>query len=81
MLDEITQKLLDELKLEFKTDIIKTLRSLTTKIKHDVYENIVEIIGSDDMQKVKEAKDFLSNSTEVMCNDLEKELVDFLDKY
>jgi len=81
MLDEITQKLLDALKVEFQTDISKTLRSLTTKIKQDVYENIVEIIGTDDLQKVAEAKQFLSNSTEVLCNDLEKELTDFLDKY
>lgn len=81
MLDEVSQKLLDELKLEFQQDIIKTLRSLTTKIKQDVYEKIVDIIETDDFQKVSEAKEFLTNSTEVLCNDLEKELIDFLDKY
>lgn len=81
MLDELSQKLLDELKLEFHQDIIKTIRSLTTKIKQDVYEKIVDIIDTDDAQKIKEAKDFLTSSTEVLCNDLEKELIDFLDKY
>jgi hypothetical protein len=81
MLDEVSQKLLDELKIEFQQDIIKTIRSLTTKIKQDVYEKVVDLIETDDIQKVKEAKDFLTDSTEVLCNDLEKEIINFLDKY
>jgi allophanate hydrolase subunit 1 len=81
MLDEKLQKLLNELKEEFKVDISKAIHSLSTKIKQDVYPKIVEIIGTDDQVKVQEAKKFLSDSTEVIVNDIDKQLKEFLDNY
>lgn len=81
MLDEKLQKLLDLLKDGFQKDIIKTIESLSTKIKLDVYPKIVEIIETDDAIEVQKAKQFLTDSTKVLINDLEKELKDFLYKY
>lgn len=81
MLDEKLQKLLNELKEQYKIDLGKTIKSLSTKIKLEVYPKIVEIIGTDDGIKVQEAKQFLTDSTEVICNDLQKELIDFFNKY
>jgi len=81
MQDIHKNKLLTELLTNFKNDIPKSLNSLSSKIKLDVFPKIVETIETDDATEVEEAKLFLKNATSVIINDIKEQLTDFLNNY
>jgi len=81
MQDIHKNKLLTELLINFKTDIPKSLNSLSSKIKLDVFPKIVEIIETDEATEVEEAKLFLTNATSVIINDVKEQLIDFLENF
>jgi len=81
MQDIHKNKLLTELLTNFKNDIPKSLNSLSSKIKLDVFPKIVETIETDDATEVEEAKLFLKNATSVIINDIKEQLTDFLENY
>ena len=81
MQDIHKNKLLTELLINFKNDIPKSLNSLSSKIKLDVFPKIVEIIETDEATEVEEAKLFLTNATSVIINDVKEQLIDFLENF
>jgi len=81
MQDIHKNKLLTELLINFKNDIPKSLNSLSSKIKLDVFPKIVEIIETDEATEVEEAKLFLNNATSVIINDVKEQLIDFLENF
>lgn len=81
MTDDTTNKLLTELIGEFNNDISKTIKSLSSKIRLDIYPKIVEVIGTDDVVQVEEAKKFLFDATEIIANDTIEHLTEFFKKY
>jgi hypothetical protein len=81
MKEETGKKILGELVQIFLNDVTRGIRSLSHKSSLELFPRIVELIGTDEKEQVDEAKKFIKDATDVLVNDLNIKINEFLKSY
>jgi hypothetical protein len=81
MTEQQGKKLVDEVKQIFQVDISKGLKNYVKKAILDVRPKLVNILGTDDKEEIDNARSFLNDAGEILSNELEQHIIDFLKNY
>lgn len=81
MTEKTGNKLLNELKQTIEHDVSGALKSLLEKSRLDLLPRLSEIIESDDINQINEAKSYVKDAANILAADLMIQIKQFLQNY
>ena len=81
MTEKTGNRLLNELKQTIEHDVSGALKSLLEKSRLDLLPRLSEIIESDDVNQINEAKSYIKDAADIIAADLMIQIKQFLQNY